>query len=225
MEQSRIWHYFQTQAPHAFAGAAMRLLHLAGRLPRNGITVNVGVGSGQLERILVARGLAVVTVDPDVASLRTALGTPGNAIAADIRALPFADRSVDALVASEVLEHLDDATLTAGLAEVARILGPGGLFLGTVPFEEDLSASMTVCPHCGEVFHKVGHVRSFNATSLRSTLEAHFATVNVQRRAFMNSSDTGVFKRALGWLRNVLVVRNILTRETSLVFEARTRSG
>ena len=68
------------------------------------------------------------------------------------------------------LEHLDDATLAAGLTEVGRVLKADGHLIGTVPYREDLSASMVVCPDCGKVFHRWGHERSFDKDDLRLAL-------------------------------------------------------
>lgn len=50
----------------------------------------------------------------------------------DIQAFSFKDDSFDAYVSCEVLEHVPD--LDTALREAARILKPGGLFTGTVPF-------------------------------------------------------------------------------------------
>jgi ubiquinone/menaquinone biosynthesis C-methylase UbiE len=48
-----------------------------------------------------------------------------------IETLPMADKSFDAVLALDVLEHLDDDV--AGLREAARLVKPGGLLLITVP--------------------------------------------------------------------------------------------
>ncbi|MEL7046551.1 MAG: class I SAM-dependent methyltransferase [Pseudomonadota bacterium] len=50
----------------------------------------------------------------------------------NVLALSFADASHDAYISCDVLEHVPD--LDATLREAARILKPGGAFIGTVPF-------------------------------------------------------------------------------------------
>lgn len=222
MEQSKIWSYFQTAHPESFSGAATRLYYLANLLPRSSFTMNIGVGSGQFERLASAGGHQVVSMDPDAASLRRAHGSSGVAsIVGKIQAIPVDDDAMDAVVASEVLEHLDDATLRQGLSEIRRVLKPGGLFLGSVPFEEDLDASEVVCPHCGSVFHKVGHVRSYGFNSMKALLDQYFEVVVVRRKAFMNTADLSAKKRLVAFARNLLVQWGVLTRDTSLVFQAR----
>jgi SAM-dependent methyltransferase len=51
---------------------------------------------------------------------------------ADGAALPFADATFDTVLLLEVLEHVADAR--AVLAEIARVLKPGGVLLLSVPF-------------------------------------------------------------------------------------------
>jgi SAM-dependent methyltransferase len=50
---------------------------------------------------------------------------------ASIYTLPYADGTFDAVIASEILEHLDDDV--AGLREIWRVLKPGGVVAITVP--------------------------------------------------------------------------------------------
>lgn len=50
-----------------------------------------------------------------------------------IKGLPVADGSADLVYCSHVLEHLALADLRLALAEVARILKPGGVFRGVLP--------------------------------------------------------------------------------------------
>ena len=103
-------------------------IHLAGAAD----VLDVGTGEGQLARVAAAtevRARRVVGIDPVWAQLDTARlrdGGPAYARAA-AAALPFGDGSFDAVVACLVFEHIEDAD--AALAEVGRVLRPGGRFL------------------------------------------------------------------------------------------------
>jgi SAM-dependent methyltransferase len=91
--------------------------------------LDVGTGEGQVARLLAAGGSRVVGVDPTVAQIteaRRRAGGPAYARAA-AAALPFADGSFDGVLACLVFEHIDD--LEGAVAEVARVLRPGGRFL------------------------------------------------------------------------------------------------
>jgi SAM-dependent methyltransferase len=50
---------------------------------------------------------------------------------ANIYALPYADNAFDAVILSEILEHIEDDV--AGLREIYRVLRPGGVVAITVP--------------------------------------------------------------------------------------------
>lgn len=50
---------------------------------------------------------------------------------ANIYALPYADNTFDAIILSEILEHIEDDV--AGLREIYRVLKPGGVVAITVP--------------------------------------------------------------------------------------------
>jgi SAM-dependent methyltransferase len=93
--------------------------------------LDVGCGEGQISRL--AAGVPgverVVGVDPTVAQLALAAERGGGvALArAGAAALPFPDRSFDAVIACLVFEHI--AAVDEALAEVGRVLAPGGRFV------------------------------------------------------------------------------------------------
>ncbi len=92
--------------------------------------LDLGCGEGQLGRLVGADGApAVVGVDRAWNQIVEAVARGGgvHCVQGDAAALPLADRSFDAVVASLVLEHLED--LDGAVAEVARVLGPGGRFV------------------------------------------------------------------------------------------------
>ena len=90
--------------------------------------LDIGCGDGQISRLIAARGALVVGVDPTWNQIRVAAERGGGAVFARSGAaeLPFADRSFDAAVACLVFEHIDD--VDGAIAEVARVLRPGGRF-------------------------------------------------------------------------------------------------
>jgi SAM-dependent methyltransferase len=219
MEQRHIWQHFQRHAPESFDGSTLRLDYLCRLLPDGGTVLNVGIGGAIFERLAAARGVRLVTIDPDSFSLRRCAGY-SSGVAGRIEALPFREHAFDAVVASEVLEHLPDEVLHPGLGEVARVLRPGGRFIGTVPAEESLEQGLTVCPGCGHRFHRWGHVQSFSAKRLAEVLSTCFAVTRLANYAFMAKPRSTPWIRALGAVRNVLVQAGILTRERTWVFVA-----
>jgi ubiquinone/menaquinone biosynthesis C-methylase UbiE len=102
----------------------LALEELAGRH----IVLDVGCGDGQIARALSAQGSEVLGIDPtqlhiDIARERA--GGPTYEVGSATR-LPVADNSQDAVVACLVFEHIDE--VDAAIAEVARVLKPGGQF-------------------------------------------------------------------------------------------------
>jgi cyclopropane fatty-acyl-phospholipid synthase-like methyltransferase len=97
----------------------------------------------------------------------------------DVGRLPEA--SFDAIISTEVIEHLSDVDLESLIEKVNWLLKPGGKLILTTPNNEDLEASKTLCPECGCVFHRWQHVRSFTKHSLKDLMESHsFETVVLQ---------------------------------------------
>jgi len=91
--------------------------------------LDVGAGEGQVARRAVAAGAEVVVgVDPTPSQVRRALERGGGPCYARAGAerLPFAGGAFDAVVACLVFEHLVDPRTP--IAEVARVLAPGGRF-------------------------------------------------------------------------------------------------
>jgi 2-polyprenyl-6-hydroxyphenyl methylase/3-demethylubiquinone-9 3-methyltransferase len=98
---------------------------LGGRL-----VLDAGCGGGLVARELAAAGAEVAGVDRSLGSLgvaRRAVGARFRPAQGRLEHLPFADGSFDVVVAADVLEHLPD--LPVAVAELARVLAPGGSFM------------------------------------------------------------------------------------------------
>jgi SAM-dependent methyltransferase len=96
--------------------------------------LDLGCGSGSNLWMLAREGFEAHGVDAAPAGLElcrqmlASWGVEASLQVADFRELPYADASFDAVVDVVSLQHLDLAGHAAALAEVARILRPGGRF-------------------------------------------------------------------------------------------------
>lgn len=89
--------------------------------------LDLGGGDGQLARVLAEDGAYAVVVDSSHSQLTTARQRGSSAVLATGAALPFKDRSFDAVLICLVLEHVVE--LDEVFAEVARVLEVGGRLL------------------------------------------------------------------------------------------------
>ena len=144
--------------------------------------LDLGCGAGRHAFESYRRGAHVIAADLDqgeltpvagmLAAMREAgeAGPPAAATAtvADATRLPFPDASLDAVIAAEILEHVPDDT--AALAEIARVLRPGGTLAVTVP----AWLPERVCWALSREYHEVpgGHVRIFTRAELAAKLTA-----------------------------------------------------
>lgn len=227
MEQSKIWDHFQndesTQA--AFDNAQPRYVYLARQIKPRSTALNIGVGRGSLEKILTEKGVVVSCLDPSeksIAQISERLGLGERARVGFSQAMPFPDHQFDVVIMSEVLEHLSDDILELTLDEVRRVLKNDGRFIGTVPANEVLQDNQAICPHCGEAFHRWGHVQSFTSERIDGLLAHHgFVIVRSDVRAFPDWHRRGIgsFVKSLG--RHALGRFGSPIASPNLYFEAR----
>src|SRR2546430_9951320 len=87
--------------------------------------LEVGGGEGELaERIVRELGAELVGVDQSERMVEIQRSKGIDARVGDVAALPFADGEFDLVVAAWMLYHVPD--LERALAEIARVLRPGG---------------------------------------------------------------------------------------------------
>jgi len=92
--------------------------------------LEVGTGEGQVARAIAAQNSAtVVGIDPTANQIDEAIRRGGGVEyhRAGAELLPFDDASFDAVVCCLVFEHID--AVDQAIAEVARVLRPGGRFV------------------------------------------------------------------------------------------------
>lgn len=145
--------------------------------------LDLGCGQGRhLHALFYKKHMLAVGLDrsfEDVEKARAAFAQfpdmePGSrrrfgVLAGDALNLPFPDRVFDAVICSEVLEHIPDHH--AALREIARVMKPGGRLAVSVPrfWPEWL------CWKLERRYHDTpgGHVRIFRRGGLLSDIAAH----------------------------------------------------
>jgi len=150
------------------------------RVGRGTRFIDVGAGGGRHSFEALRRGADVTAYDLDEVELK-AVGDMFAAMAeagevppggtarvqvGDALALPYPDAHFDCVLASEILEHVpqDDAAI----AELVRVLVPGGTLAVTVPrwLPERICWALSDEYHANEG----GHVRIYRADELRAKL-------------------------------------------------------
>ncbi|MFW6032475.1 MAG: methyltransferase domain-containing protein [Phycisphaeraceae bacterium] len=112
--------------------------------PKGTKVLEIGCGGGQMRAWAEDRGLVYVGTDISRTRVREHLRRHGGPdLLCDAHFLPFADGSFDVVYSAAVTEHLASPFLVA--QEVARVLRPGGVYLGNVSFLEPW--------HGGSFFH------------------------------------------------------------------------
>jgi len=155
--------------------------------------LDLGCGFGRHAFELYRRGADVVAYDHSLDELREVAtmfyamsvggevpdGASAKVVRGDVLSLPFPNASFDAVIASEVLEHIPDDE--RALAEIARIVRPGGQIAVTVPrwWPEQINWALP-----REYQHTPGgHIRIYRGDQLVSRLEATGLEVRGQHHA------------------------------------------
>ncbi|WP_342131693.1 class I SAM-dependent methyltransferase [Hydrogenophaga sp. OTU3427] len=209
MNHQKIWDQLQSDdSIDAFGAALPRYKFLCDRIPSGVTALNIGVGHGGLEALLIKKGVEVSCLDPSetaISRIREKLQLGHRAKVGFSQAMPFNNDSFDAIFMTEVLEHLENDALDQTLKEVFRTLKPGGKFIGTVPANENLLDNHAICPHCGESFHRWGHVQSFTPADLLQQLKKHTLLIEkCDTRAFPDWTRMGIKNLVKNCARYVL---------------------
>ena len=152
------------------------------------LVLDLGCGFGRHAYEALRRGASVVACDLGVDELRQVRAVAGvmhdaghvgptdagvgtvvlETANGDARRLPFADGAFDRVIASEVMEHIDDDD--TAMAELTRVLRPGGTIAVTVPslFPEKVCWSLSEDYHAPKAVG--GHVRIYRRQEMVAML-------------------------------------------------------
>jgi SAM-dependent methyltransferase len=124
-------HHRERRDEGDFVFVPERVPLFAAAIGRGKRVLDLGCRSGALTRHFLD-GNSVVGLDVDAAALEKASALGIEPVRANVEEpLPFDDESFDAVVAGELFEHLQFPDLL--VAEIKRVLRPGGTLVGSVP--------------------------------------------------------------------------------------------
>jgi 2-polyprenyl-6-hydroxyphenyl methylase/3-demethylubiquinone-9 3-methyltransferase len=132
-DESGFLHVLRGFTPARFGYMRRVLTADLGIDPRGRKTLDIGCGGGILAEEFARLGCAVTGIDPSARSLEAARAHARAAgLAIDYRrgtgeSLPFPDATFEVAYCCDVLEHVGD--LPKVIAEISRVLKPGGIFL------------------------------------------------------------------------------------------------
>ena len=174
------------------------------------LVLDAGAGFGRHAFELARRGYRTVAIDRAADEMEATLATLAamaetgeveeknvvGVLRGDATALPFPDGFFDAVITSEVLEHIPDDT--GALAELRRILRRGGLLAVTVPawLPEKVNWMLSDEYHAPAAVG--GHVRIYSATELAAKLRAAGLEVAGRHHAHALHSPYWWLKCAVG---------------------------
>ena len=125
-----------------------------------GRAIDIGAAGGGNTRVLRERGWQAIALEYGADGAEVAHQRGLATLRADATRLPLTDASLDLVVAFDLLEHLHDDD--AAVAEVHRVLKPGGTYLVAVPADPRLWSSHD---------EAVDHVRRYTREGLLDLLE------------------------------------------------------
>lgn len=160
---------------HKYAGQGGRLL-------------DIGCGTGAVLDFFSTqggktKGFQVEGIDMSPAALEYCHKKGLKVALGKAEVLVYADNTFDVIIASDVLEHIEDTDSV--LREISRVLKPGGIFVVTVPAHQFLFSQHDVALH---------HVRRYSKNILATSLQKHFTI------------------QWLGWIHAIILIPAIIAR-------------
>jgi SAM-dependent methyltransferase len=187
--------------------------------PGDGRTfLDIGCSWGRWSVAAARLGYRVVGIDPSLVGVRAArrvarqLGVDAVFLVADARHLPFTRESFDTAFSYSVIQHFSKADARQALAEIGRILAPGGMSLIQLP---NALGVRSIYHQWKRRFReaKLFEVRYWTVRELRRTFEALIGPSTVSVDGFLSLNPQLADVRLLpAKARGVVMISEALRR-------------
>ncbi|SHI47641.1 Methyltransferase domain-containing protein [Tangfeifania diversioriginum] len=139
--------------------------HISGK---KGRILDVGCGKAWVAELFCPLGFEVISMDISLRNTSKALKKHPfenhHAVVADVFSLPFLNNTFDYIIASEIIEHVQNPATF--IEKLFSVLKPGGNLIITTPYKEKLQYSL--CIHCNNPTPLHAHLHSFDEKVLTS---------------------------------------------------------
>jgi SAM-dependent methyltransferase len=175
----------------------------------HGTLLDLGAGNQPFRPWYRDKATRVVAID--------AAPAPGLDVLSLASTLPFLNDTFDTILCTSVLEHVENAEAT--VAEIARVLRPGGQLLMTVPFlypthESPYDFWRTTHHGLRSVLHRHGlQVDDMSAQGGPFMLMAHYAILAVVGTLRLAAANLGRF----GWIVDNRIVNAVIAAPQELL--------
>ncbi len=167
-KDAELFDYFEEPACKATEHEELRLHETIFSSIKNNNTflLDVGCGNGWASLMGNKKGLKVISMDISSRNPTQALKNNNNpnhyGLVADVYNLPIKEKSLEYIIASEIMEHVINPTKFVDI--LYGKLKNGGKLIITTPYNEKLNYSL--CVHCNSMTPNHAHIHSFSENNI-----------------------------------------------------------
>lgn len=186
--------------------------------PNSEYILDVGCGEGWVAKTSVPKNIKVISMDISSINPQKAVEyypSPNHlGLVADAFNLPIKEKSIDTIIASEIMEHVADPKLF--VLSLYKALVPNGKLIITTPYNEKVEYSL--CVHCNNPTPRHAHIHSFNEHNISTLIPENSSWFSLKFSNFyLTKLRMHIF---LAWMPNWLwkaidTLANFITKKPS----------
>jgi 2-polyprenyl-3-methyl-5-hydroxy-6-metoxy-1,4-benzoquinol methylase len=154
--------------------------NILANIPENvSVVLDIGCGGAWLAKNLLPTGKSVISTDiSDINPIKAIKNFSSKnhfGLVADVFQLPLKESSIDCVIASEIIEHVDDPIRF--ISCLLKVIKKGGCMIITTPYNELIRTSL--CIHCNKETPHNAHLHSFNEKTFQNILPSDISSKKI----------------------------------------------